>query len=250
MTNTLNLRRSTDRKTTPSATPGNNPNIANAFGLLSGSGASCPGQTSACGSVCYAGKLEKAFPSFGNVMLANWEAIRNASFRDMRDSLDALIKDFVRDCDRRKCARVFRIHHDGDFFSRRYASAWASVIRNNPSVTFWAYTRSFLPGINVVDILAELPNLTLYLSVDHDNYMWAEPIRAEFPRVRVATLTETFAEGTSLMAQIGKDRPGAACPEVKGAIPLITPVGGACWSCGLCIHGKADIRFASKGQHG
>lgn len=249
MTNTLDLRRSTDRKTTPSVTrSGKAPNIANAFGLMSGRNFSCPGQTSACETVCYAGKLERIFPAFGKAMLHNWNAVKSASYSDLVSSLDAIIKDFISDANKRNCAKVFRIHHDGDFFSRTYARAWAKVIRNNPDVTFWAYTRSFTPGINVVDILADIPNLTLYLSVDSDNAAWAPIIRAEFPRVRMATLTDTFDNGTALMSDIGMARPGAACPEVKGAIPLIDEKGGACFSCGLCITGKADIRFASKGK--
>lgn len=249
MTNTLNLRRSTDRKTTPSVNKsGTQANIHNAFGLLSGAANSCPGQTAACEAVCYAGRLETLFPGFRNVMTDNWNSVKDASYADLVASLDAIVKDFIADTVKRNCARVFRIHHDGDFFSRTYASAWARVIRNNPSVTFWAYTRSFIPACNVVDILADIPNLTLYLSVDDGNAIWAKVVRAEFPRVRVATLTETFDNGKDLMADLGMSRPGAACPEVKGSIPLISEAGGACFSCGLCVTGKADIRFASKGK--
>ena len=249
MTNTLNLRRSTDRKTTPSAArTGKTANIANAFGMLSGREFSCPGQTAACASVCYAGKLENLFPGFRNVMSHNWDMLSTASYSDMVMSLDAIVKDFIADTVKRDCDRVFRIHHDGDFFSRSYASAWANVIRRNPSVTFWAYTRSFIPACNVVDILADIPNLTLYLSVDDGNASWARIVREEWPSVLLATLTDTAAEGADLMAELGESRPGAACPEVLGRIPLITAEGGACFSCGLCVTGKANIRFAAKGK--
>lgn len=246
MTNTLDLRRSTDRKTTPSASPnGKTANISNAFGLLSGRDYSCPAQTSACEAVCYAGRLEKVFGGFRKVMEHNYNAVKDASYRDLVLSLDAIIKDFIRDADKRKCARVFRIHHDGDFFSRLYASAWARVIRQNPSVTFWAYTRSFTPACNVVDLLADLPNLTLYLSVDSDNVEWAKIAYDFHPTVRLATLTDTADEGKTVLDSFGVR--GGACPEVLGRIPLITSEGGACFSCGLCITGKANIRFASKG---
>src|SRR6478752_2913960 len=247
-TNTLNLRRSTDRKTTPSANnAGTQANIANAFGMLSGRDFSCPGQTSACEAVCYAGRLEKIFKGFRNVMAENWEALKGASYADMVFSLDAIVKDFIADANKRDCDKVFRIHHDGDFFSRGYASAWATVIRNNPSVHFWAYTRSFIPGANVVDILADIPNLTLYLSVDADNLEWAKVITAEYNSVKVATLTDTADEGSEMMLEF-RERKGGACPEVMGRIPLITPEGGACVSCSLCVFGKADIRFAAKGK--
>jgi hypothetical protein len=98
-----------------------------------------------------------------------------------------------------------------------------------------------------VDILADIPNLTLYLSVDADNLPWAKVITEEFPGVKVATLTETADEGTDMMLSF-RERKGGACPEVMGRIPLITPEGGACVSCALCVFGKADIRFASKGK--
>lgn len=247
MTNTLDLRLSTDRKTTPSVNAkGTQANISNAFGLASGRDYSCPGQTSACESVCYAGKLEKVFPSFRSVMLHNYNAVKDASYSDLVLSLDAIVKDFIAAADKRKCAKVFRIHHDGDFFSRNYASAWARVIRQNPSVTFWAYTRSFTPACNVVDLLSGIPNLTLYLSVDKGNAFWAQVVKAEWPSVRLATLTDTADEGRTMLADFGER--GGACPEVLGRVPLISTSGGACVACGLCITGKANIRFAAKGK--
>lgn len=248
--NVLDLRLSTDRKTTPSANAaGTVANISNAFGLLSGRGASCPGQTSVCERVCYAGKLERVFKGFGAVMEHNWNAVSNASRAELVESLSALIDEFVAKCDKRGKEKVFRIHHDGDFFSRTYADAWATVIRRYPDVQFWAYTRSFIPGSNVVDILADIPNLSLYLSVDEDNRQWVSVIRDEFPSVRIAFLADTAAEGADAIREMtNSNRPGAACPEVMGRIPLITEKGGACFSCGLCIEGKADIRFSVSGK--
>jgi Gene product 88 len=193
-------------------------------------------------------QLERIFGGFRKVMTDNWLAVKDADYRTLRISLDKVVKDFIVAADKRKADKVFRIHHDGDFFSREYASAWAWVIRRNPSVHFWAYTRSFTPAMNVTDILAGIPNLTLYLSVDVNNAEWASEITGEFGDILVATLTETAAEGAEVMAGLGYNRPGAACPEVLGRIPLITVNGGACFSCQLCVKGKANIRFASKGK--
>jgi hypothetical protein len=250
MTPPLTLRRSTDRKTTTSASKnGKTANIANAFGLLSGRAYSCPGQTSVCESVCYAGKLENIFKGFAAVMAANWDAVKDATYSDLVISLSALIDDFERDCDKRGAVKAFRIHHDGDFFSRTYAAAWAHVVSIHPDVTFWAYTRSFVPGANVVDILSDIPNLTLYLSVDDANRVYADTILAEYPRTLIAYLSDTASEaGDAIKAMTGQNKPGAACPEVMGRIPLITDKGGACFACGLCIEGKANIRFAVKGR--
>jgi|SRR6478609_8844768 len=248
MTNTLALRLSTDRKTTPSANKaGTQANVSNAFGLLSGREFSCPGQTAACEAVCYAGKLENIFKGFRAVMESNWNAVKDASANDIARSLNHLIGEFRIAANKRGASLDFRIHHDGDFFSRAYARAWSAVILSNPDVNFWAYTRSFTPGNNVVDILAGIPNLTLYLSVDEGNAEWVDEIISEHPDILIATLTDTAAEGAAMMGE-WRNRPGAACPEVMGRIPLITVNGGACISCGLCPNGKADIRFAAKGK--
>lgn len=244
------LRRSTDRKTANLATPnGKQAAIANAFGLPSGLEYSCPGATSVCSRVCYAGKLERIFPAMRKVMLANWEAIRDAPYWDMRAMLGNMIADFVADCDRRNAFPAFRIHHDGDFFSRDYAQAWADTCRAFPNVQFWVYTRSFTPGINVTDILADIPNLTVYLSVDADNERYAQTIIAEHPGILIAVLAQTADSAADMVKDIREsNRPGAACPEVIKRIPLITDKGGACFTCGLCVTGKADIRFSiSKG---
>jgi hypothetical protein len=244
----MSLRRSTDRKTANLATPnGKTPAIANAFGLPSGRAFSCPGATSVCESVCYAGKLERLFPGMRAVMLANWDAIKDASYFEMRDMLGVMIAEFVADCDRRNAFPAFRIHHDGDFFSRDYAQAWADTVRAFPNVQFWVYTRSFTPGINVTDIIADIPNLAVYISVDTDNMRYARTIIDEFPSIRLASLMETSGEAAGMIRGIREDsRPGAKCPENVKQIPLITAEGGACFTCGICVTGKADVRFATK----
>lgn len=239
------LRLSTDQKTANSATNGGNPRIKNAFGLPSGNAFSCPGQTSICGKVCYAGKLERIYPSFRNVMLSNWEAITQMTPREIRHTLSGLIADFVKECDKWNADKIFRIHHDGDFYSRDYADAWAYVCRAFPDVQFWVYTRSFTPGINVVDLIADIPNLSVYLSVDTDNMRYARAITDEYPSVKLAALMQTSGEAAGMIRGIREDnRPGAACPENIGRIPLITADGGACKTCDICVSGKADVRFA------
>jgi hypothetical protein len=242
------LQRSSDRKTTNSATAGANVRIRNAFGLLSGRDYSCPAQTTVCEKVCYAGRREKQYPNVYSVMLRNFEFCRDNDTDTVTNAIDQLIKDFIRECDKHDAPKLFRIHHDGDFFSRDYATAWVNVIKANPSVTFWAYTRSFTPICNVVDLLSDLPNLTLYLSVDSDNETYASDVLMTFPSVRVATLADTADKASDLMLSVGRVRKGGACPEVLGRIPLITPAGGACVSCGLCVTGKSDIRFSVSGK--
>jgi len=64
VTTITKLLRSKDRKVANAVTPnGKQASIANTFGLPAGKAYSCPGATSVCESVCYAGKLEKVFPT-------------------------------------------------------------------------------------------------------------------------------------------------------------------------------------------
>lgn len=237
------LRRSNDRKVAGDVTPSLGVRIANAFGLPSGLAFSCPGATAVCAAVCYAGKIEKVRKAVANMMLANWQQLANANYAEMYALIREMISDFAAECDRKNGRKEFRIHWDGDFFSADYARAWAAVIREFPDVQFWAYTRSFVDALNVVPILANIDNLSLYLSVDRENIESAKRIRREFPSVRWAFLGESDASTKAEMLTLG-NRPGAICPENVKRIPLITPKGGACITCQLCVKGKADVRFS------
>lgn len=240
----IHLRRSTDRKTANMSTRnGKQALIANAFGMASGKAFSCPGATSVCESVCYAGKLEKLFPGMRAMMLANYNAVANATYGELVEALSAMISEFRADCVKRDAEMAFRIHHDGDFLNRTYASAWATVIRNNQDITFWVYTRSFIPGANVIDIIADIPNLSVYLSVDSANTQYVRDILDEYPSVRIALLSQTMETAADGMAEF-RTRPGAKCPENIKRIPLISNDGGACFSCQLCVKGNVDVRFA------
>lgn len=243
----MTLKRSNDRKTANLANrAGKQPLIANAFGLPAGRAYSCPGATSVCENVCYAGKLEKVFPSMRALLEHNWQILKSADYGTMVRELNAMIGEFVADCEKRGAEKAFRIHWDGDFFSREYASAWANVVRRNPDVTFWVYTRSFTNSLNVIDLIADIPNLSVYLSVDVANEEWADVIIAEYPSVMVASLSDTMDNAARVIERVrGNNRPGAKCPELIGSIPLIDTKGGACFTCQLCPKGKADIRFAS-----
>jgi hypothetical protein len=244
----ITLRRSTDRKTTTMSSPnGKTPKVSNAFGLPSGKAYSCPGQTSICEKVCYAGKLEKIFTGFRNVMLENWDNVKDATRQELTDGISAMIDEFRKECDKKGAPKAFRIHHDGDFFSTDYACAWADVVIANPDIQFWAYTRSFTPALNIAYVLADIPNLTFYLSVDSDNEQYVAAILARFPSIKIAYLSQTADEAKSAVKEL-TGKVGGACPEVLGKIPLITNEGGACWSCQLCVIGKSDIRFSISGK--
>jgi len=236
----MKLKRSNDRKVANAVSPnGKTPTIANTFGLPAGKEFSCPGATSVCESVCYAGKLEKLFKGVKANLLHNWDLLSNADLQTMYTLLSEMIAEFKSECVKKDAPMLFRIHWDGDFFNDDYTNAWKMVIEEQPDIQFWVYTRVKSAAI----ILKDVANLSLYYSTDDDN----APIGAELKtvhNVRLAYLGKTFLATESKMKEL-TGKVGAKCPENNKQIPLISTNGSACVSCGLCVFGKADIRFSA-----
>ena len=237
---TLKLKRSNDRKVANLVTKnGKQAAIANTFGLPAGKAFSCPGATSVCESVCYAGKLEKLFKGVKANLLHNWDLLKDADQDTMVSLLSAMIDEFIVDCNKKDAPKLFRIHWDGDFFNDTYTNAWKTVITNNPDIQFWVYTRVKSAAL----ILKDIDNLSLYFSTDSENVKIGVDLKIK-SGVRLAYLSKNFAIGQADMKEmIGK--PGAKCPENLKAIPLISTNGSACVSCGLCVYSKADIVFSA-----
>jgi ferredoxin len=236
----MKLKRSNDRKVANAVSPnGKTPTIANTFGLPAGKAYSCPGATSVCETVCYAGKLEKVYKGVRANLLHNWELLKDATYEDMYYLIETMIKEFIVDCDKKKADKLFRIHWDGDFFNDEYTRAWKHVIVNNPDIQFWVYTRVK----SAAEMLKDIPNLSLYFSTDDENKEIARELRNEHG-VRLAYLAKNFALAETVMKEL-TGKVGAKCPENAKRIPLISTNGSACVSCGLCVFNKADIRFSA-----
>jgi hypothetical protein len=237
---TLKLKRSNDRKVANLVTKsGKQAAIANTFGLPAGKAFSCPGATSVCESVCYAGKLEKLFKGVKANLLHNWDLLKDADQDTMVSLLSAMIDEFVVDCNKKDAPKLFRIHWDGDFFNDTYTNAWKTVITNNPEIQFWVYTRVKSAAL----ILKDIDNLSLYFSTDSENVKIGVDLKIK-SGVRLAYLAKNFAIGQADMKEM-INKPGAKCPENNKQIPLISTNGSACVSCGLCVYSKADIVFSA-----
>jgi len=236
----MKLKRSNDRKVANLVTKnGKQAAIANTFGLPAGKSYSCPGATTICETVCYAGKLEKLYKAVKANLLHNWELLRNADNDTMVRLLDEMIIEFVADCDKKNAPKLFRIHWDGDFFNDTYTYAWKTIIEKHSDIQFWVYTRVKDAAL----ILKDISNLSLYYSTDDDNKEIGHELKVN-EGIRLAYLGKTFALTESTMKEL-TGKPGAKCPENMKSIPLISSAGSACVSCGLCVYGKADIRFSA-----
>jgi hypothetical protein len=234
------LIRSKDRKVTNAVSPnGKTPTIANTFGLPSGKAYSCPGATSVCEKICYAGKLEKVFKGVKAVLLTNWEQLKDASQEQMEALLYQMIDEFDKDCDKRNAKKLFRIHWDGDFFSDTYTVAWSNVIKAFPKIQFWVYTRSDF----AIPILTGIDNLALYFSTDDDNWQLASELK-KANGVKLAYLANNFAMGKERMLSITV-KSAIPCPENNKKIPLISEKGSACVTCSQCVFARNDILFSA-----
>jgi hypothetical protein len=239
-TNTLKLKRSKDRKVANAVTPnGKQASIANTFGLPAGKAFSCPGATSVCESVCYAGKLEKVFPTVKVNLLHNWALLKDADYLTMLNLIAEMIAEFKADCVKKDAPMLFRIHWDGDFFNDTYTTAWSDVIKLNPDIQFWVYTRVKSAAL----ILKDIENLSLYFSADSENVKTAVDLKIN-SGVRMAYLAKNFAIGQADMKEM-VGRPAAKCPENNKQIKLISEKGSACVSCSLCVYSKSDIIFSA-----
>lgn len=221
------LKRSKDIKVANSLTPAGSVRIANSIGLPSGKAYSCPGATSICEKICYAGRLERMRPSVKNVMLHNWDLLKDADLNAMEALLVDMLTDFEAECEKWSAPKAFRIHWDGDFFNDTYAQAWANTIKRFPNIRFWAYTR--VPSAAAVLKLANLENLALYFSGDAENINIAR--ESGLP---IAMLADTFEEAKSYLTR------GAMCPEQRKQIAMA----GACVACGICVKGKVNMTFS------
>lgn len=217
------------------------PTVHNSFGLPSGE--SCPGKTPFCTS-CYAAISENS-QGVAEAMRYNLQLLTQArTVSGMTRLLAHMIARYRMEAQRIGLPpkdRIFRIHWDGDFFSTDYAQAWANVIRDNAGVQFWAYTRSFVPPVDVVPILAGIPNLVLYLSVDEWNAEHARAQVARYPDVLLAYCTIDYKTGR----QLAGDRKAIVCPENAERMPLMKDGRGACVDCQLCPKGRSDVLFST-----
>jgi hypothetical protein len=234
------LLRSKDRKVANAVMPsGKTPRIANTFGLPAGKDFACPGATSVCETICYAGKLEKVFKGVKAALVYNWEQLKDADQETMYGLLKDMIDDFRADCEKFNADKKFRIHWDGDFFDEKYTRAWRDVILENTDVQFWVYTRSAF----AVPILTGIANLGLYFSADSANIRLAIELKREYG-VQLAYLAKTFATGREDLQGETVKSP-VPCPENAGKLPLISPTGSACVTCGQCVFARNDILFSA-----
>lgn len=121
---------------------------------------SCPGATTWCKSKCYADKVARIYKNAAKSYETNMIATSNISFVSLMNTELAKLT--------AKGVKVFRMHVAGDFYDVKYIYKWANIIKANPSIMFYGYTRSWsIPNmLPHLELLRGLQNVILFASTD------------------------------------------------------------------------------------
>lgn len=214
----------------------------------------------AAGSRCYAANSASYRPAVATTLAHNLELERNLSPGELAHAYRIALWEYTRELRRHHVPRaewLWREKWSGDH-TPATAQAFADAIRDFPELRAWVYTRSVLSAL----ILAAVPNVTVYASVDAWNVdMWA-PVLEREPRIHVAACDETIDDARKLHAKLNRGRI-VACPENIGRLPIAVPLAGlpvrsapykgemrrgACVACRICPDGKADVAFSTRGR--
>lgn len=204
---------------------------ANTFSLASGlpeHGGTCVNATKGeggCVGKCYDVNLRKLYKMYASTEDYNTSLVLDADYDTQRKIIDNSISKWL--LNGGHADPYFRIHTGGEFFSEQYTRAWASVIEQRSGVRFWAYTRSLF----AVPILAELKNLTLFLSCDPVN---KEKVLEVYEKYKDYSNIAVAWMGNEIPDDLPNDRQRLVCPEVSGNMKKQESK-GACARCRACV---------------
>lgn len=178
---------------------------------------------------CFSASQEALLSGVYNLRKGNYDALRNLTGQDMAWQLHHSLP---------KNAGIIRIHAAGDFFNEDYFKAWIYVATLNPSVLFYAYTKSLPYWIKYRD---KIPG-NFVLTASYGGRMDRLILQEKLPYSKVV-LSEKEAKDQKL--SIDHDDSHAADPTVHAFALLIhgtQPKGSEA--------GKAVRKLKGKGSYG
>jgi hypothetical protein len=119
---------------------------------------------------CFAASQEVLFTNTYNARRHNLELLRKCK---TTNEMAKLIADSLP-----SKSKIVRIHVSGDFFSQKYFDAWVKVATDNPSVVFYAYTKSLPYVIKRRDSIPQNFRLTASYGGRHDSLIPSSGIRS------------------------------------------------------------------------
>ena len=149
---------------------------------------------------CFSASQEVQYTNVYNLRKHNFDMLRKLSCGEMVDMINQSLP---------TNAGIVRIHVAGDFFSQQYMEAWYTVALLNPSILFYAYTKSlrFWLAINEFPILHNFV-LTASYGGRHDHII-------EQFNLRSAKVVFSEAEAAELGLEIDHDDSHAAKPSLR-----------------------------------
>ena len=150
---------------------------------------------------CFSASQEVQYTNVFNLRKHNFDSLNHLHINDMIHHLHT---------DLPKNAGIVRIHVAGDFFSADYMQAWYNVAMMNPSVLFYAYTKSLQYWEYRVNEYPELHNFILTASYGgRDDGLISEL------GLRSTTVVYSEAEAEILGLEIDHDDSHAARPSLR-----------------------------------
>ena len=150
---------------------------------------------------CFSASQEVQYTNVYNSRKHNFDLLRKKNHAEMVSLINGSLPEN---------AGIVRVHVAGDFFSLPYLHAWYEVAMLNPSVLFYAYTKSlrfWVGGINELPILHNFV-LTASYGGTHDHMI------NEF-NLRSAKVVFSEAEAAELGLEIDHDDSHAAKPTIR-----------------------------------
>lgn len=155
----------------------------------------CPGKSKWCMQKCYVRKSERLFPRCKftyahNLLVTQDKAFVSSTIAQIKES-DPI---------------YFRIHPSGDFYDTRYILKWVQICKALPSITFSAYTRSWVNPrlLQALNKLSALDNVQIFYSID--------PTMTNPPKGRIAFIDiDERADGVKCFSQNGIKRTCSEC---------------------------------------
>lgn len=143
---------------------------------------------------CFAAMSETR-PNVRNARWHNWELLRQTE-RYPGDPIANMGSLIELSLFANKVDSLVRIHESGDFYSLNYLKAWLWVASNNPSITFYAYTKELNFWLQVVDTIPSNFYLTASVGGRLDQLLSQHP--SVFQRIAHVVYTEQEATDKGL----------------------------------------------------
>lgn len=148
---------------------------------------------------CFSASQEVQYTNVYNLRKNNFDTLRSMKRDDMVSAIESALPDD---------AGIVRIHVAGDFFNQDYFDAWIQTANDNPSVLFYAYTKSLQYWVNRLGVLPYNFVLTASRGGRLDHLI-------DSHNLRTATVVFSESEAYNLGLDIDHDDSHAARPSMR-----------------------------------